>query len=166
MTATASTASRTAGSAGPQPVSIALRVALTSSIIRATATLNRKSSTAAAASATARWVTLRSPASPVVGSAPTGGGDVPGQPPGRWPGTAPTRCGETSAQSMSSSGGPANTIVSRTASTPWVPSSSDSRTRLPRDLLMAEPFITTMPWFSSRVNGSVKSTSPGRAAPW
>ena len=41
MTATASAASRTAGSAAPGPESIALRVALTSSIVRATSTLNR-----------------------------------------------------------------------------------------------------------------------------
>ena len=39
--ATASVASRTAGSAGPQPESMALRVAFTSSITRATITLNR-----------------------------------------------------------------------------------------------------------------------------
>ena len=41
MIATASAASRTAGSAGPTPESIALRAALTSSIVLATATLNR-----------------------------------------------------------------------------------------------------------------------------
>ena len=40
-TATVSAASRTAGSAGPQPESIALRVALTSSMTRATITLKR-----------------------------------------------------------------------------------------------------------------------------
>jgi hypothetical protein len=68
--------------------------------------------------------------------------------------------GDTSAQSMSSSGGPAKTIVSRIASTPFTASSSDSRTRLPRDLLIAEPSITTIPWFNSRVNGSVKSSRP------
>jgi hypothetical protein len=39
--ATVSAASRTAGSAGPQPESMALRVALTSSMTRATTTLNR-----------------------------------------------------------------------------------------------------------------------------
>ena len=68
--------------------------------------------------------------------------------------------GDTSAQSTSSSGGPANTIVRRTASTPLTASSSERRTRFPRLLLMAEPFITTMPWLSSRVKGSVKSTRP------
>ena len=41
MIATASVASRTAGSVGPQPESIALRVTFTSSMVRATATLNR-----------------------------------------------------------------------------------------------------------------------------
>ena len=61
---------------------------------------------------------------------------------------------------MSSSGGPANTIVRRTASTPLMSSSSESRTRLPRDLLIVAPFMPTMPWFSSRVNGSSKSTMP------
>ena len=61
---------------------------------------------------------------------------------------------------MSSSGGPANTIVRRTASTPWTASSSDRRTRLPRDLLIAEPSIWTMPWLSSRVNGSTASSIP------
>ena len=61
---------------------------------------------------------------------------------------------------MSSSGGPAKTIDRRIASTPCSLSSSDSRTRLPRDLLMAEPSITTMPWLSSRVKGSAKSTMP------
>ena len=50
--ATASAASRTAGSAGPQPESIALRVAFTSSIVRATITLNRCDSTSSAASCT------------------------------------------------------------------------------------------------------------------
>ena len=46
MMATASAASRTAGSAAPQPESMALRVALTSSMVWATATLNRNVSTA------------------------------------------------------------------------------------------------------------------------
>ena len=64
--------------------------------------------------------------------------------------------GETSAQSMSSSGGPANAIVRRTASTPCSSSCSESRTRLPRLFDIAEPFISTMPWLSSALNGSVK----------
>ena len=46
--ATVSTASRTAGSAGPQPESIALRVAFTSSMVRATITLKRCFSTSSA----------------------------------------------------------------------------------------------------------------------
>ena len=53
MIAIASTASRTAGSAEPQPESIALRVAFTNSITRATATLKRKDSTAKPASCNA-----------------------------------------------------------------------------------------------------------------
>ena len=58
--ATASAASRTAGSAGPQPESMALRVALTSSMVRATSTLKRWASTSCSASCTVRWVTRRS----------------------------------------------------------------------------------------------------------
>ena len=50
MMAIASTASRTAGSPAPHPESTALRVALTSSITRAIATLKRKDSTANPAS--------------------------------------------------------------------------------------------------------------------
>ena len=53
--------------------------------------------------------------------------------------------GETSDQSTSSSGGPAKTIDKRIASTPWFASSSDKRTKFPRDLDMAEPSIKTMP---------------------
>ena len=62
--ATVSAASRTAGSAPPHPESIALRVALTSSMIRATITLNRWESISSEASCTVRWVTLRSDTSP------------------------------------------------------------------------------------------------------
>ena len=51
-------------------------------------------------------------------------------------------------------------MVRRIASTPCTASSSDSRTRLPRLLLIAEPFITTMPWLSRRVKGSLKVTRP------
>ena len=60
----ASAASRTAGSAGPAPVSIALRVALTSSMRRATTTLNFVCSTRPGASASSRCVTRRSAGSP------------------------------------------------------------------------------------------------------
>ena len=157
MIATASAASRTAGSAGPTPESIALRVLLTSSIVRATSELKRNVSTACAPSLRARCVALRSAVSPDAGSTP---GDDVTSPESRQALARNLRdpAGDTSAQSMSSSGGPANTMLSRIASTPLSTSSSDSRTRLPRDLLIAEPFITTMPWLSSRVNGSVKST--------
>ena len=48
------TASRTAGSAGPQPASMALRVALTSSMMRATTTLYRPPSSSSVMSAMLR----------------------------------------------------------------------------------------------------------------
>ena len=63
-----------------------------------------------------------------------------------------------SAQSMSSSGGPANTIVSRTASTPYVASLSPRSTPLPSDLRIALPWLMTWPWFMQRRNGSTNST--------
>lgn len=62
--ATASTASRTAGSAGPQPVSMALRTVFTSSMVRAMTTLNFPESSSCSASATVRCVALRSALSP------------------------------------------------------------------------------------------------------
>ena len=113
-------------------------------MIRATATLNLNDSTAKPASCNALCVARRSSRSPVLGSVPTA--DV----------TSPDKrqalaknltepAGETSAQSTSSSGGPAKTIVKRIASTPWTFNSSDKRTKLPRLLLIAEPSITTMP---------------------
>ena len=70
--AIASAASRTAGSAGPQPESIALRVAFTNSITRATATLNLNDSTAKPTSCSALCVTFRSARSPLEKSAPAG----------------------------------------------------------------------------------------------
>jgi hypothetical protein len=104
-TATASTPSRTAGSAGPTAgSSIALRRALTSSIVRATATLNFSPSTRVAASETTRWVMRRSGCEPAAGSAPTG--EVTS--PARRHALARNRAepaGETSAQSTSSSAG-------------------------------------------------------------
>ena len=94
------------GPPGRQPESIALRVALTSSMIRATTTLNRWASTSSAASCTVRWVTLRSAASPPsAGDARRAGR--------RRRASRQARCrnrsdpaGDMSAQSMSSSGGP------------------------------------------------------------
>ena len=63
-----------------------------------------------------------------------------------------------SAQSMSSSGGLAKIIVSRIASTPCAASCWPRSTPLPSDLDIARPWLITWPWFSSRVNGSPKST--------
>ena len=61
---------------------------------------------------------------------------------------------------MSSSGGPAKTIVRRTASTPYADSSSPRSTPLPSDLLIALPWLMTWPWFISAANGSTTSTMP------
>ncbi len=158
-TATASAASRTAGSAPPGPESMALRVALTSSISLATTTLNLLAFISSAASATARWVMERSSRSPEAGSAP-----------GALVTSAPRRQararnfaepdGETSAQSTSSSGGEANTMVRRMASTPYRSSCSLRSTPLPSDLLIAFPPLSTWPWFRSAAKGSVKPTIP------
>ena len=63
-TASTSAASRTAGSAAPGPESMAFRVALTSSISRATATFRWYASTWRVTSSMVRWVTLRSSVSP------------------------------------------------------------------------------------------------------
>ena len=65
-----------------------------------------------------------------------------------------------SAQSMSSSGGPAKTRVRRTASTPNSASWSPRLTPLPSDLLILRPWLMTMPWFSWAENGSTKSIIP------
>src|SRR5919112_6878161 len=159
MTATASVASRTAGSAPPAPESMVLRVALTSSISLATTTLNLLLSSSAAASAMVRCVTERSARSPAAGSTP---------------GWLVTSCprrqararnlaepdGDTSAQSTSSSGGEAKIMVRRTASTPYLSSCSPRSTPLPRDLLMALPPLSTWPWFSRALNGSSASIMP------
>src|ERR1700753_3204138 len=68
--------------------------------------------------------------------------------------------GLTSAQSMSSSGGLAKTMVSRMASTPWAASCWPRSTPLPSDLDMALPPLMTCPWLSSRVNGSRDPARP------
>src|SRR5664280_1264590 len=158
-TAVNSAASRTAGSAGPQLVSIALRVALTSSIRRATTTLNRRESSRSVISPSILWVVRRTEVSPVAGSAPLS--LVTSQ------ATRYARCrnfsvapGETSAQSMSSSGGPANTTVVRIASTPYRSICAPRSTPLPSDLDIALPLLMTWPWFMRRSNGSPKSTIP------
>nr|BFE81944.1 hypothetical protein GCM10020093_045450 [Planobispora longispora] len=161
MTARVSAASRTAGSAAPGPESMALRAALVSSIMRATATLNRWPSTSLVTSSTVLWTVLRRLRSPAAKSAP--GAEAA-------PASTMTRkararnfceaAGETSAQSMSSSGGPAKIMVSRTASTPKASICWPRSTPLPRDLDIALPWLMTWPWFSSRAKGSVKSTMP------
>ena len=136
-----------------------MRVAFTSSIVRAIITLNRWDSTSSAASCSVWWVTLRSARSPSSGEVP--GAEVTS------PDSRHARCrnrsepaGDMSAQSMLSSGGPAKTRVSRTASTPNSASWSPRLTPLPSDLLIFLPWLITTPWFSSAVNGSVKSTMP------
>ncbi|CAB4832147.1 unannotated protein [freshwater metagenome] len=123
---------------------MALRVALTSSMTRATATLNLNDSTAKSASCKALCVTRRSEISPVEKSTPGLLVTSPDKRQARERNlTEPD--GETSDQSTSSSGGPAKTIDKRIASTPWCSSSSDSRTKLPRLFDIAEPSMTTMP---------------------
>ena len=127
--------------------------------MRATATLKRKDSTANEISNKLLAVTLRSEISPLVKSTPGSLVTSPDMRQARFK-NLNDPLGDTSAQSMSSSGGPAKTIDKRIASTPWVASSSERRTRLPRDFDIAEPSICTMPWFSRRVNGSSKSKWP------
>ena len=158
-TVTISAVSRTAGSAGPAPESTTLRAAFTSSITRATTTLNRCPAMQSSMSASSLWVVCRSAASPVAGSTP---GALATSKASRY-----ARCrnfaeppGDTSAQSMSSSGGPAKTTVSRTASTPYVSICAPRSTPLPSDLLIDLPWLITCPWFSSRRIGSSKSTIP------
>ena len=140
-----------------------MRVALTSSMVRATITLNRWPSTSWSASCSVLWVTLRSAVSPAAGSAP--GADVTS------PLSRQARCrkrseplGDMSAQSMSSSGGPAKTRVSRTASTPYADSCSPNLTPLPLDFDILAPSLMTIPWFSCAENGSRNSSSPMSAS--
>jgi hypothetical protein len=61
---------------------------------------------------------------------------------------------------MSSSGGPANTTVSRTASTPYATAPAPRSMPLPSDLLMALPWLMTWPWFISAAKGSTTSSMP------
>ena len=68
--------------------------------------------------------------------------------------------GLTSAQSMSSCGGEAKTMVSRIASTPYSAICSPRSTPLPSDLDIALPRLMTCPWLISRVNGSPNDSSP------
>ena len=142
--ATTSAASRTAESAGPAAPSIALRRALTSSMTFATPTLNLKFSIDGAKSRRNAWVALRSSALPVFTSTPTAEVTSLAVRQARARNLAEP-AGETSAQSMSSSGGPAKDIVRRMASTPCSSSCSLRATRFPRDLDIAEPFMRTMP---------------------
>ena len=89
-------------------------------------------------------MTLRSETSPFVKSAPAGLVTSPEMRHARFKNLTEPE-GETSAQSTSSSGGPAKTIAKRIASTPWFASSSESRTRFPRDFDIADPSIKTIP---------------------
>ncbi|CAB4801832.1 unannotated protein [freshwater metagenome] len=117
MIAIASTASRAAGSAGPHPESIAFRAEFTNSMMRATATLNLKDSTANPASCTALCVALRKETSPLEKSTPGALVMSPDKRHARLRNfTEPA--GDTSDQSTSSSGGPEKTIDKRIASTP------------------------------------------------
>ncbi len=66
--------------------------------------------------------------------------------------------GETSSQSMLSSGGPANASVRRSASAPYSPISLANVVALRERLDIFLPSDSTMPWFISALNGSVKLT--------
>ena len=65
-----------------------------------------------------------------------------------------------SCQSMSSSNGPANSKVRRTASDPHRSTNGMGPTRFPFDLLIEAPPKITCPWFIMRGKGSVKPTMP------
>ncbi len=154
--ATTSVASRTAASPPPGPWSMVLRMAFTSSMVRAMTTLNLNASSMPGASARKRCVTRRSASSPVFHSI---SGALVMSPVSRQ---ARARNfaepdGETSSQSMSSSGGPANAIVRRMASTPWR-SISEPRSTPPLLFDILLPPESTMPWLSSALNGSVNVT--------
>lgn len=160
ITATVSVASRTAGSAAPfAPLSIVLRMVFTSSIRRATSTLNLVCSTSAGASDRSLCVVRRSAASPPSKTTSTGLETSRAMRSARdrnfW---APVV--ETSAQSLSSSTGPANARPTRSASAPCASSSSWKSTRLPLLFDIFWPSSRTMPWLIRFENGSVKSISP------
>ncbi len=148
-----------AGSDSPPP-SIALRTSEVSSISRAIVTLNRLVSAFVVASAISLCAAARNSVSPAVGSDPSATDPTSAAARQTRASHLTAPVGETSAQSMSSSGGPANSIVTRTASGPYFASSSCRLTRLPVDFDIAEPSMITWPWLVSRVNGSVKSTMP------
>jgi hypothetical protein len=61
---------------------------------------------------------------------------------------------------MSSSNGPANSIVRRIVSAPQRSTIGIGSTMLPFDLLIAAPPKITWPWFIRRGNGSVNVTIP------
>ncbi len=105
------------------------------------------------------WVTLRSSVSPLSNATPgsLATSDITRSARARNFCEAP---GDRSAQSMSSSGGPAKIMVSRTASTPNSSICWPRSTPLPRDFDMALPPLITWPWLSMLANGSVKSTMP------
>ena len=127
---------------------------------RATITLKRWLSTSCSASRT-RAVGDLAQRDVTVGDGSAPGSDVTS------PLSRQARCrkrtdplGDMSAQSMSSSGGPAKTRVSRTASTPYADSCSPNLTPLPLDFDILAPSLMTMPWFSWAENGSPNSSSP------
>ena len=128
-------------------------------MVRAITTLNFPESSSCVASAMIRWVTLRSALSPAVKSVsgPAVLSCAKRQARAR---NFCEPCGETSAQSTSSSGGEANTMVRRTASTPNASSCSPRSTPLPSDLDIALPPLSTWPWLSSALNGSWKPIRP------
>src|SRR5215472_7845920 len=162
-TASVSAASRTAGSPAPGPESIARLVAVASSISLATATFSLVDSISLVTSSMVLCVTLRTSPSPLAGSA-TAVPDI------RAPTSFAIRItrprnfteasGRTSAQSTSSSGGLANSIVSLIESTPCAASCSPRSTPLPSDLDIALPWLITCPWLTRARNGSTKSTMP------
>ena len=156
--ATASAASRTAGSAGPRPESIALRVAFTSSIIRATITLNRwrldqllglvhravgdlaqRHVAAVGGDARAPRSRRRSAARRAAGTQRTGRATC-----------RPSRCRPRAGRRRPASAGP------RPRRTPRV--ARPGLRRCPATCVILGAWLMTMPWFSSAENGSPKST--------
>ena len=78
----------------------------------------------------------------------------------RGPGTWPSPTAKRPPSRRRPPAGTAKTMVRRTASTPNLSSCSPRSTPLPRDLLMALPPLSTWPWFSSALKGSVASSMP------
>ena len=130
-----------------------LRVALTSSMTRATATLNRWPSTQSARCRPAAGGSRgAAPTSPVAGSVPGALVDVDGQPVAPAAGTSasrrarrrPSRCPPPADRRRPRSAG--------SASTPNASICAPRSTPLPSDLLIDLPWLITWPWFSSRLH--------------